>query len=133
MSILLKRLFYHSLHKDLSMALIPGMEFRDSRAQAFVFDRGGNVELSTVENIVDLFKLQKDGDLDFNSFPNEIRQEFDIAYMQLEFGENNTDIIDYGSYGMAENIPYDEITHIRQNHLKSQHIIQNLKTKLKSK
>ncbi|CAG8787280.1 15237_t:CDS:1, partial [Cetraspora pellucida] len=40
MSILSKGLFYYSLHKDLSMALIPGMEFRDSRAQAFVFDRG---------------------------------------------------------------------------------------------
>ncbi|CAG8784920.1 2059_t:CDS:2, partial [Gigaspora margarita] len=57
MSILLKGLFYHSLHKDLSMALIPGMEFRDSRAQAFVFDRGGNVEQSTFENIQNIVDL----------------------------------------------------------------------------
>ncbi|CAG8659400.1 5203_t:CDS:2, partial [Scutellospora calospora] len=57
LTILLKGLFYNSLHKDLSMALIPGMEFRDSRARAFVFDRGGNVNQSTIEKLPDIVSL----------------------------------------------------------------------------
>ncbi|CAG8674029.1 7843_t:CDS:2, partial [Gigaspora margarita] len=33
------------------------IEFRNSRAQAFVFDRGGNVELSTIENVPNIVRL----------------------------------------------------------------------------
>ncbi|CAG8457686.1 16854_t:CDS:10 [Cetraspora pellucida] len=79
-SILSKGLFYYSLHKDLSMALIPGMEFRDSRAQAFVFDRGGNVEPSTIENlpgIVELCSIESQESYKKSSWTNPKEQNFE--------------------------------------------------------
>ncbi|CAG8644113.1 3471_t:CDS:2, partial [Dentiscutata heterogama] len=103
MSILLKGLFYHSLHKDLSMALIPGMEFRDSRAQAFVFDRGGNVESSTVENIPNIVELCSNEAINSNELENQAvfsnpfnEQENQIAFLNLFNEQENQNILKNG-------------------------------------
>ncbi|PKY41327.1 P-loop containing nucleoside triphosphate hydrolase protein [Rhizophagus irregularis] len=55
LTIVLRAFIYFSLHMDMPVALLPGMEFKDSRAYAFVLERGGNVNLETqnkLENII---------------------------------------------------------------------------------
>ncbi|CAH1763007.1 4789_t:CDS:10 [Entrophospora sp. SA101] len=53
LTIIWKCLLFHSLHHDLSIALLTGMEFRDSRASAFVADRGGNIKMNAkIEQII---------------------------------------------------------------------------------
>nr|CAG8529464.1 15724_t:CDS:10 [Entrophospora candida] len=59
LTIIWKCLLFHSLHHDLSIALLTGMEFRDSRASAFVADRGGNIKINakieqTIQVIVEV-------------------------------------------------------------------------------
>ncbi|CAG8471575.1 3281_t:CDS:10, partial [Acaulospora morrowiae] len=80
-SIAWRGLIYHTLHNDLSVALIPGMEFRDSRAKAFVFNRDGNVNLetqaaktgiiSTCKNRLEEDKSQKQNVVDFTLSDDE--------------------------------------------------------------
>src|SRR5439155_8578165 len=62
LTIVWKCLLFHSLHQDLSIGLLTGMEFRDSRASAFVADRGGNVKINADTNqmIQRVIKLCKD-------------------------------------------------------------------------
>ncbi|KAF0529896.1 P-loop containing nucleoside triphosphate hydrolase protein [Gigaspora margarita] len=99
MLILLKGLFYHSLHKDLSMALIPGMEFRNSRAQAFVFDRGGNVELSTVENIQNTVDLRSIEATNSNEHEN-------LAIFSNLFNEQENQNVLLNLFNEQENQPF---------------------------
>ncbi|CAG8509201.1 9142_t:CDS:2 [Acaulospora colombiana] len=58
-SIIWRGLIYHTLHNDLSAALIPGMEFRDSRAKAFVFGRDGNVTFESFAAVTEIVSLCK--------------------------------------------------------------------------
>ncbi|RIA88406.1 hypothetical protein C1645_826376 [Glomus cerebriforme] len=54
-TISLQAFIFSSLHLDMPVALLPGMEFRDSRSYAFVCERGGNVDLET-QNKSDVIK-----------------------------------------------------------------------------
>ncbi|RIA88407.1 hypothetical protein C1645_877420 [Glomus cerebriforme] len=55
MTIVLRAFMFFSLHNmDIPIALLPGMEFRDSRAYAFVVERGGNSNIEAQEKLEDI-------------------------------------------------------------------------------
>ena len=57
LTIILRAFIFSSLHKDISVALLSGMEFRDSRVYSFVFERSGSVDLETIKKLVDVGNL----------------------------------------------------------------------------
>ncbi|CAG8433434.1 1777_t:CDS:10 [Diversispora eburnea] len=58
-SIIWKGLIFDTLHNDLSVALIQGMEFKDSHVKAFAFDRGNTVDLASLSKQDDIKSLCK--------------------------------------------------------------------------
>ncbi|RHZ84433.1 hypothetical protein Glove_81g49 [Diversispora epigaea] len=56
-SIVWKGLIFVTLHNDLSVALIQGVEFKDSHVKAFAFDRGSTVDLTSLSKRDDIKSL----------------------------------------------------------------------------
>jgi hypothetical protein len=56
----LRAFIYFSLHMDMLIALLPGMEFRDSRTILYL--RSDNVNLETQKKIVSIENLTKTND-----------------------------------------------------------------------
>ncbi|CAG8479082.1 3193_t:CDS:2 [Funneliformis caledonium] len=56
MTVVFRAFLFHSLHIDLPVALLPGMEFRESRAYAFVFERSESMGPEILNKSVELAK-----------------------------------------------------------------------------